>query len=107
MRRGSTTGRPGSRYLIARRLERIGRRATGSGWALYLGGFRIPKYWQYRRRDLLQESTTRSSSTDHAGEPLRFSADNGIEFVETGLTLSRPEAARADRLPTQREVLLG
>jgi hypothetical protein len=47
---------------------------------------------------------------DHAGGALRFSADAGAHFIETGLTLDGPDVsqdtvARERELPTQREVL--
>jgi hypothetical protein len=98
-------------YLVTVRLEEVPP-ATGSGWALYIGDVRIPKYWEYPA-GIYFKVYDPQFLIDRAGEPLRFSADNGVEFVETGLTLgmpddlSRADALRADELPTQRQVLLG
>lgn len=83
--------------------------ATGSGWALYVGDFRIPKYWQYAD-GIFFKVFDPQFLTEHASGALRFSADAGAHFVETGLTLSSPDVspdtlARDRELPTQREVL--
>ena len=38
---------PGAAYLVLIELKVIPP-ATSEGWALYVGDFRIPKYWEYK-----------------------------------------------------------
>jgi hypothetical protein len=83
--------------------------ATGSGWALYVEDFRIPKYWQYVA-GIFFKIYDPQFFADHAGGALRFSADAGAHFIETDLTLTGPdvlpESVTADtELPTQRAML--
>jgi hypothetical protein len=94
-------------YLVTIRLQTVPE-ATSSGWALYVGDFRIPKYWEYKDGIYFKVYDPQFFS-DHAGEALRFSPD-GTEFIETGLTLASPDitpssAAEMPDLPQQREVL--
>src|SRR5438034_9691632 len=58
-------------YLVMVRLDPIPE-ATSHGWALYVGDFRIPKYWQYRDGIYFKIFDPRFLD-DHAGDPLRFS----------------------------------
>ena len=97
---------PTATYVVKLRLE-TPVPATGAGWALFVGDFRIPKYWEYAA-GIYFKVYDPGFLDDHADAPLRFSADAGRTFVETGLTLGRAVATR-DRadLPTQREVLSG
>jgi len=93
-------------YLVKVRLQSVPP-ATSAGWALYVGGFRVPKYWQYED-GIYFKLYDPQFFTDHAGEPLRFSPD-GTEFVETGLTLAAPEGPPPPTdvrdLPRQSDVL--
>ena len=75
-------------HLVLVRLEAIPP-ATSSGYALYVGNFRVPKYWEYRD-GIYFKVYDPQFLTEHAGEPLRFSA-NGTEFIETGLALTIPD----------------
>jgi hypothetical protein len=95
-------------YLVKVRLAAVPP-ATGFGWALYVRDFRIPKYWQYVA-GIFFKIYDPQFFADHAGGALRFSADAGAHFIETGLTLSRPDVVpesvtAATELPTQREAL--
>jgi hypothetical protein len=88
---------------------------TARGWALYVGEFRIPKYWEYRV-GIYFKVFDPQFILDHQGERVRFSQDD-THFVDTGLRLTRPPAlpgtargrtrARTgpDSLPLQSEVL--
>lgn len=94
-------------HLVLVRLETIPP-ATGSGYALYVGDFRVPKYWEFRD-GLYFKVYDPQFFTEHAGQPLRFSA-NGTDFVETSLVLAasdldRFDAADIDDLPEQGDVL--
>jgi hypothetical protein len=93
-------------YLVLVRLQTMPP-ATSSGWALYVNDFRIPKYWQYKDGIYFKVYDPQFLA-DHAGEQLRFSL-NGIEFIETGLTLSAPNIVRSPtkalQLPRQDDVL--
>ncbi|MET0418222.1 MAG: hypothetical protein ABW022_19590 [Actinoplanes sp.] len=93
-------------YLVMIRLQTVPP-ATSSGWALYISDFRVPKYWQYARGIYFKVYDPQFLA-DHAGEPLRFSA-NGTEFIETGLTLAAPDLvsspAEAHDLPRQDDIL--
>lgn len=83
---------------------------TSRGWALYVDDLRIPKYWQYRE-GIYFKVFDPQFFLDHQGGRLRFSQD-GSDFVDTGLRLSRP-ASRAKKgsqraaakLPLQADVL--
>lgn len=92
-------------YLVMVRLAAVPP-ATGSGWALYVGDLRIPKYWQYLV-GIFFKIFDPSFFSEHAGKPLRFSADTGTTFAETGLTMPAAEVVSDVRaeLPTQQEVL--
>ena len=83
---------------------------TSRGWALYVDDLRVPKYWQYRE-GIYFKVFDPQFFVDHQGGRLRFSQD-GSDFVDTGLRLSRP-ASRAKKgsrraaakLPLQADVL--
>jgi hypothetical protein len=95
-------------YVVKVRLAAV-LQATGSGWALYVDDFRIPKYWQYAVGIFFKIFDPRFFS-EHEGGAVRFSADAGVSFVETGLTLSGADVSRdtadaSSELPTQQEVL--
>ena len=82
---------------------------TGAGWALFVGDLRIPKYWEYPG-GIYFKVYDPAFFDEHADSPVRFSADHGQTFQETGLTLgrpSRPDAAttRTTDLPEQTDVL--
>jgi hypothetical protein len=83
---------------------------TARGWALYVNDLRIPKYWEYKG-GIYFKVFDPQFFLDHQGERLRFSQD-GSDFVDTGLRLSRPATrARkgsrrtAAKLPLQADVL--
>ena len=75
---------PGVAYVVRVQLK-VQPAATSHGWALYVGDFRVPKYWVYRQGIYFKVFDPRFFD-DHAGEPVRFSLD-GSEFVDTGLRL--------------------
>jgi hypothetical protein len=79
-------------YLVLVRLK-VAPAATAQGWALYVGDFRIPKYWEYKD-GIYFKVVDPQFFDDHLGEPLRFSQD-GTNFVDTGLKLVRPKSAKA------------
>jgi hypothetical protein len=90
-------------YIVKMRLETMPE-PTGQGWALYVNDFRVPKYWETRDGIYFKMFDARFFQ-EHHGKHLRFS-QNGIEFVDTGLTL--PEPAPHDPallLPAQENVL--
>jgi hypothetical protein len=89
-------------YLVKVRFETMPE-ATSQGWALYIGDFRVPKYWA-TRDGIYFKVFDPQFFEEHQGEPLRFS-QNGIDFVDTGLTLTAPLSHDAARLPLQDEVL--
>ena len=94
-------------YLVKIRLQTVPE-ATSSGWALFVGDFRIPKYWEYKD-GIYFKVYDPQFFTDHAGGALRFSPD-GTEFIETGLVLTSPEilpsaATETPDLPQQRDIL--
>jgi len=60
--------------------------ATSHGWALYVDGFRIPKYWEYKNGIYFKVFDPQFFA-DHQGQLLRFS-QNGSDFVETGKKLA-------------------
>jgi hypothetical protein len=66
--------------------------ATSHGWALYVNGFRIPKYWEYKNGIYFKVFDPQFFA-DHHGQLLRFS-QNGIDFVETGKKLARPSSEK-------------
>ena len=83
---------------------------TSSGWALYVGKTRIPKYWEYEH-GIYFKVLDPQFFADHKGEKLRFTQDE-VKFVDTGVKLSQPAAAGikkartgASRLPAQADVL--
>ena len=89
-------------YLVKVRFETMPE-ATSQGWALYIGDFRVPKYWA-TRDGIYFKVFDPQFFEEHQGEPLRFS-QNGIDFVDTGLALTAPISHDAARLPLQDEVL--
>jgi hypothetical protein len=82
---------------------------TSHGWALYVNGFRIPKYWQYEHGIYFKVFDAQFFA-DHKGQRLRFS-QNGSEFVDTGKRLAEPPETNvkskrdARSLPLQADVL--
>jgi hypothetical protein len=82
---------------------------SSQGWALYVGDFRIPKYWEYEHGVYFKVFDSQFFS-DHKGQKLRFS-QNGIDFIDTGKRLPAPTSTAAKsrgksgRLPLQAEVL--
>lgn len=78
-------------------------KAESSGWFLFVGDFRIPKYWQYTH-GIYFKLFDPQFFHDHEGEPLRFSP-NETEFIDTGLKLHAPHHVDASSLPDQEEVL--
>jgi hypothetical protein len=94
-------------YLVKIQLETVPE-ATSSGWALYVGNFRIPKYWEYKD-GIYFKVYDAQFFRDHSGGELRFSPD-GTEFIDTGLVLTSPEilpsaATDTPDLPQQRDIL--
>ena len=94
-------------YLVKIRLQTVPE-ATSTGWALYVGDFRIPKYWEYKD-GIYFKVYDPQFFRDHAGGALRFSPD-GTEFIETGLVLASPAilpsaATETPDLPQQRDIL--
>ena len=89
-------------YLVKVRLETMPE-ATSQGWALYIGDFRVPKYWA-TRDGIYFKVFDPEFFEEHQGERLRFS-QNGIDFIDTGLALIAPPSHDAARLPLQDEVL--
>jgi hypothetical protein len=83
--------------------------ATSSGWGLYVGDLRIPKYWQYPQGIYFKVFDPQFFA-DHEGGKLRFSQD-GATFADTGLKLTAPARPKGQRarsaatLPLQEEVL--
>jgi hypothetical protein len=85
--------------------------ATSQAWALYVGDFRIPKYWEYEQ-GIYFKIVDPQFFADHKGQKLRFS-QNGTDFIDTGKRLTGPEPApaapkskkKAPRLPAQADVL--
>jgi hypothetical protein len=107
LRRTTDHDIPPVAHLVLVRLEAIPP-ATSSGYALYVGNFRVPKYWQYRDGIYFKVYDPQFFA-EHAGEPLRFSA-NGMEFIETGLALTIPDLTAASGpdagdLPEQSDIL--
>ena len=81
---------------------------TSQGWALYVGDFRIPKYWEYEHGVYFKVFDPKFFA-DHKGRRLRFS-QNGKEFIDTGKRMTAPDEpakrrGKAPRLPIQAEVL--
>jgi hypothetical protein len=98
---------PQTAFIVKVRLEEIPP-ATGSGWALYVGDTRIPKYWEYSG-GIYFKVLDKEFLAEHRREKLRFS-ENGTDFIDTGVRLPNPDGGRAKRaavvrLPRQSEVL--
>lgn len=99
---------PEAAFIVKVRLEKLPE-PTGSGWALYVGNTRIPKYWEYPG-GIYFKVFDQTFLTDHQGEPLRFS-HNDQEFVDTAVSLPGPKpvpaaaTGAARRLPLQSAVL--
>ena len=96
------TALPEVTYLVRLRFDKMPE-PTSHGWALYVGEFRIPKYWE-TKDGIYFKIPDRRFFDEHAGQALRFSS-NGTEFVDTGLKLPRPESHHGSRLPRQEDVL--
>jgi hypothetical protein len=79
-------------YLVNIKLE-TPPPATGQGWALYVGDFRIPKYWEYEH-GIYFKLFDPQFFEEHKGQKLRFS-QNGVEFIDTGKKLPAAEASPA------------
>jgi hypothetical protein len=98
---------PQTAFIVKVRLAEIPP-ATARGWALYVGGTRIPKYWEYPG-GIYFKVLDKEFLAEHRRERLRFS-ENGTDFIDTGVRLPDPEASRAKRaavarLPLQSEAL--
>ena len=95
-------------YLVKIQFDEI-LPVTSQGWALYVGDYRIPKYWAYKE-GIYFKVFDPHFFTEHDGETLRFSLD-GTDFVETKKKLVRPKTKlqkatrEAAKLPSQEEVL--
>ncbi len=95
-------------YLVKIRLETIPE-ATAQGWALYIGDFRVPKYWAYKHGIYFKVFDSHFFE-DHRGQPLRLS-QNGTDFTETGLKLAVPHldvrqlTKQVAKLPLQDDAL--
>lgn len=96
-------------YVVKVRLKSMPP-VTARGWALYVNDLRIPKYWEYKG-GIYFKVFDPQFFLDHQGDRLRFSQD-GSDFVDTGLRLSRPatrarKSSRraAAKLPLQADVL--
>jgi len=101
------TSLPGVAYIVKVQLK-VMPEATSQGWALYIGDFRVPKYWAFRSGIYFKVFDPRFFE-EHGGAKLRFSQD-GTEFVDTGLKLGAPPAAHArgrgaGQLPRQDDLL--
>lgn len=99
---------PGAAYLVLIELKVIPP-ATSEGWALYVGDFRIPKYWEYKDGIYFKVFDPQFFA-EHKGERLRFSQDEK-KFIDTRLKLaapaevSKPASAKARTLPKQEDIL--
>src|SRR6516164_9774841 len=89
-------------HLVKIRLATIPK-AQSHGWFLFVGDFRIPKYWQYGY-GIYFKLFDPQFFHDHEGEPLRFSP-NETEFIDTGLKLPASHDVDPSSLPHQEEVL--
>jgi|SRR5215813_3772699 len=89
-------------YVVKVRLESVPE-ATSQGWALYVGDFRIPKYWG-SKDGIYFKVFDPQFLDDHQGQPLRFS-QNGTDFTDTGLTLPAPRPHDPAKLPLLDDVL--
>jgi hypothetical protein len=92
-------------YLVKVLLEKLPP-ATATGWALYVGDHRIPKYRDFRGGIFFKVFDPQFFQ-DHQGQPFRFSA-NSRDFVDTGLKLPAPApaaTAASSALPRQEDVL--
>jgi hypothetical protein len=89
-------------HLVKIRLATIPK-AESRGWFLFLGDFRIPKYWQYLY-GIYFKLFDPQFLHDHEGKPLRFSPDE-TEFIDTGLKLPASHHVDPSSLPHQEEVL--
>ena len=55
---------------------------TSMGWALYVGGEQVPKYWGYQH-GIYFKVYERQYFAQHHGDPIRFSHDRQT-FIDTG-----------------------
>jgi hypothetical protein len=99
---------PAVTYVVRIQLESAPP-ATGSGWALYVGDLRIPKYWQYPS-GIYFKVYDPAFFDEHGDSPIRFSADHGVTYTDTGVTLGRPRTVAGtgtdpDDLPAQPDIL--
>lgn len=112
---GAPPVEPSAVYVVRIKLAEMPS-ISSSGWALYVGEERIPKYWEYAE-GIYFKVTDPNFLTRHAGHALQFST-NGKEFVDTGKKMeAQPGAPSAEALaapaadsgrallPTQAEVL--
>lgn len=111
---GASPVAPSAVYVVRIKLAEMPS-ISSSGWALYVGEERIPKYWEYAE-GIYFKVTDPTFLTRHAGHALQFST-NGKEFVDTGkkMEANQVESSRefgqqqpaglANVLPTQAEVL--
>ena len=76
-------------YLVKVRLETMPP-ATGRAWALYLNGYRVPKYFAYEKGVYFKVFDPQFLA-EHDGQSVRFSLD-GTEFLDTGLKLEKTKA---------------
>src|SRR5260221_11868641 len=93
---------PQAAYLVKVRLETLPQ-ATSQGWALYVGDFRIPKYWAFKGGIYFKVFDPQFFA-DHQGQPLRFS-QNGTEVIDAGVKLLAPGAHDVTSLPHQNDIL--
>jgi hypothetical protein len=92
-------------YLVKVRFESMPT-ATAHGWALYVDGYRVPKYWA-AKDGIYFKVFDPAFFAEHDGHTLRFSMD-GTTFIDTGLKLEKPKphaVPSAPPLPTQADVL--
>jgi hypothetical protein len=85
---------PQTSYIVNIKLESPPP-STGAGWALYVGDFRVPKYWQSEQGVYFKVFDPQFFE-EHKGQKLRFSRD-GIEFIDTGTKLPAAKPAPSAR----------
>jgi hypothetical protein len=97
---------PQAAYLVKVRLKEVPP-ATSHGWALYLGDFRIPKYWEYKEGIYFKVFDPQFFA-DHEGASLRFSL-GGTAFTDSRIKLPASSAVKsagdAKKLPVQQDLL--
>src|SRR5262249_25328281 len=108
-------GLPGAAYLVLVNLKVIPP-AASEGWALYVGDFRVPKYWEYKDGIYFKVFDPQFFA-EHKGERLRLTQYEK-KFGDAGLKLAAPAwvpnppskkagtaAGKAPKLPRQDDVL--